>query len=252
MSLTLPNVSLSALTVNTSTSISFQNMGIGGGGVSANPALTRTYGTLRMHNESGTGLLVQMQTSGDGYNLPAGGWADLPVKAGEQGIKITALYILAAPPVQVLLLTYFFPNESVPPMTILGNSPIGGTTTTTANAVFFLGSPFLLINNISIAAAASNNYTCTGVGGIPTGATGVLIAFFFGGAGQAGGSYITFTPQGATWSQANYPASGQQGANGVILGAVMVPVNTTNGQITVGAVNQQANGINAQIYGYIF
>lgn len=128
MSQTLTNTNITGLVVGNSITIPISNLNI-----SANPviALKLGNGTMRMHNESGTGLLVQMKTSGDQFNLPAGGWIDAPIKPGESAIVITALYIMSLPPVQLLLLTYYQPGEPVPPMTILGNSPIAGSTNTT-------------------------------------------------------------------------------------------------------------------------
>jgi hypothetical protein len=246
MSIALPDVDLTGLAIGQSAIISLQNVS-----VSANPAYLQKYGTLRMHNESGSGLTVRMHTSGDYFKLPAGGWVDAPVKVGEDSVIVTVIYILSSPPVKLLLLTYYAPGEYVPRMTILGNSPIGGTTTTSSNSTFMLGTPFQIENNVTVNSGTSVSPTCTGVGGIPTGATAVLVAAYY--TASVAGTFASFVPQGASWSSANYPILGTAAVNNhVVGGAFIVPVNTTNGQITISAVNGNLIGLFCQIYGYIF
>jgi hypothetical protein len=134
VSIPLPQVSLAGVSVGQSGVISLTNVGISAGGVSADPSLTKGAGTLHIFNESGSGLLLQFQTGSDGFFLPAGGWIDRPLRAGEQGLKYTILYNLPSPPVTLLLVTYYAPNEPIPRTPTLGNSPIGigGTVNTSS------------------------------------------------------------------------------------------------------------------------
>jgi hypothetical protein len=125
MSIPLPQVNLAGATVGQTGTVSFANVGISAGGVSANPSVIPNAGTLHIYNESGSGLLFQFQTSGDGFILPAGAWIDKVVKAGEAGLNYTVLYNLPNPPVTLLLITYYGPNEPIPTTPSLGNSPIG-------------------------------------------------------------------------------------------------------------------------------
>lgn len=134
MSIPLPQVNLAGVSVGQTGSVSFANIGIGAGGVSANPANTKNAGTILIFNESGSGLLIQFKTSQAGIYVPAGAWQPVPILAGETGFTWTVLYNLPNPPVTLLLVTYYYPNESLPSQPTLGNSPIGiGGTVSTSN-----------------------------------------------------------------------------------------------------------------------
>lgn len=126
MSYALPDTDMSTIAVGQSIVIDLKNLAI-----SSNPVQQDNAGTLRMHNESGVGLLVLNQKditgAGDTFNLPSGGWLDNTLEAGTFAIKITAKYVLPSAPVNLLMNTYFYPDENIPPMSILGNSPIGVT-----------------------------------------------------------------------------------------------------------------------------
>jgi len=253
MSIPLPQVNLAGVSVGTTGTISFANTGIGAGGVSANPANIKNAGTVHIFNESGSGLLINFQTSGDGFYLPAGGWTDKAIRAGEAGMKWTVLYNLPSPPVTLLLVTYYGPGEAIPYVPTLGNSPIGigGTISVASGQTFQLATPFVIFNgSTNINSGTTTNITCTGVGGIPTGATFVWVAIY--GTGSAAGTFGTLVPQGATWSVANYPLVGTAAViNHIISGVFAVPLNTTNGQITVGAQNGNWLNITGQIFAYI-
>ncbi len=131
MSITLPATDLSAATVGSTGSISLASVN-GGGGVPAIPG--GKLPTIRLHNDSGAGVSITLPASGTAFNLPAGGWVDCQPLPGETSVDYTVLYLLPNPPVSLLLATYYYPNEPVPAMTILGNSPVGvGGTISTSN-----------------------------------------------------------------------------------------------------------------------
>lgn len=134
MSIPLPTVNLANVNVGQSGVVSLANVGISAGGVSANPADIKNAGILHIFNESGSGLLIQFQTEGSAFRLPAGGWTDKPIHAGEQGLQWTVLYNLPNPPVTLLFVDYYYPGEPLPKVPVLGNSPIGigGTVTTSS------------------------------------------------------------------------------------------------------------------------
>lgn len=125
VSIPLPTVNLAGVTVNQSGVVSFANTGVSAGGVSANPVNTQNAGTVLIYNESGSGLLISFTVSQSGFYLPAGAWQPVPIKAGETGYTWTVIYNLPSPPVTLLLTTYYFPGEKIPPQPTLGNSPIG-------------------------------------------------------------------------------------------------------------------------------
>jgi hypothetical protein len=134
MSIPLPIINLSNVSIGQSGTVSFANTGISAGGISSNPSNTRDAGKVLIYNESGSGLLITFLTSQSGFYLPAGGWQPVPIQAGETGYKWTVIYNLPAPPVTQLLTTYYYPGEVIPPQPTLGNSPIGigGTVTTSS------------------------------------------------------------------------------------------------------------------------
>lgn len=134
MSIPLPTVSLASVAINQSGVVSFANVGISAGGVSANPGVVQNAGTVLIFNESGSGLMITFNTSQSGFYLPAGAWQPIPIKAGETGYQWTVIYNLPNPPVTLLLTTYYYPGEPIPSQPTLGNSPIGigGSITTSS------------------------------------------------------------------------------------------------------------------------
>jgi hypothetical protein len=81
----------------------------------------------------------------------------------------------------------------------------------------------------SLAGGASENVTVTGIDGIPSNATAVVINVTA--VDMSGNGYLTIYPQDATpavVSSLNWTAS-----SGVVTNLVTVPVNTSNGEITV-------------------
>jgi len=136
MSIPLTPFDLSPLAVGQSGSIDLTKIMNQGG---LNPG---NKPTLRLFNDSGSGLQVNFPVSGIGFQLPAGAWQDVNPQPGESSIDFTVLYLLPNPPVTLLMVTYYSPNEQLPAMPQLGNSPIGGgVTIATANNVSNTGQP---------------------------------------------------------------------------------------------------------------
>ncbi len=129
MSTPLTAVDLTGAVAGTQKAIDFSQF------VKVNPAapLTDT-AALTLFNESGCGLQWVMQASGRGGYLPAGGWLPLEIHRNDSNVLLTVIYTLPGAPVSQLLPTYYAPGEFVPPMPILGNSPIGigGTVNTSS------------------------------------------------------------------------------------------------------------------------
>ena len=125
MSIVLTNQNLAGLTVGQGGFIDLASL-YGQGGIAATlPSIGGKQGTLRLHNDSGSGLYMNLNNSNQQFNLPAGGWQDCYPMPGDTQLSYQVLYVLPDPPVQLLLSTYYYPNESLPAMTILGNSPVG-------------------------------------------------------------------------------------------------------------------------------
>lgn len=117
--------------------------------------------------------------------------------------------------------------------------------------VFFLATPYLLLNAVTINSAVVNTYTVTGgATGVPTGATGILFSIY--GTGASAGGWLSLKPHGATVANnSNYPMVGLvqvAGATPAAFGMVAV----SGGQIDVSANSSNFTGINMSIYGYIF
>lgn len=135
MSFMLPDVDLSTAMVGSQGRIPLQTMGVGAGGVSANPSLVKNPPTLYIHNDSGCGLGMTLKDSGTSFNLPAGAWVPVPIGAGESELDYVVKYILPNAPVNLLMIAYYAPGEAIPQTSTLGNSPvgIGGSTNNVTN-----------------------------------------------------------------------------------------------------------------------
>jgi hypothetical protein len=120
MSISLPDINLASVTVGQTGKLSFQQAG-----VSADPSFTQNQPKVRFHNESGSGLRISFNLSGDTFTLPAGAWKTSLVIPGESGYSWQVLYNLPNPPVTTLFTDYYYPNEPIPEGGVLGNSPIG-------------------------------------------------------------------------------------------------------------------------------
>lgn len=251
MSIPLPTVNLTGVSINQSGTVSFQNTGISAGGVSANPVNVKNAGTVLIYNESGSGLLIKFQQSGSGFYLPAGAWQPIPIGAGETGYTWTVIYNLPSPPVTLLLTTYYYPGEPLPPQPTLGNSPIGiGGTVQTASPLTFFSVPSQIITNDSITGGSSKTYSVTGAG-VPSNAQMVFITFQC--AAAIANTYAQIGPSGGLFSGLTYPqVMVTQTTSIQSFGGLCIPVNTVvlDGKIEVLANNNNLSSINAFVYGY--
>src|SRR6266568_1235181 len=110
-----------------------------------------------LFNESGCGLKLQFLDSGDTDSVPAGAWRKYPLIPGEEQVTWTVIYILPNAPVSLILGTLYRPDEEVPDVGILGNSPIsiGGSVSTTnvnalSNETSVLGTKIIDIGTLTI------------------------------------------------------------------------------------------------------
>lgn len=120
----------------------------------------------------------------------------------------------------------------------------------TAIPGFYIISPYLLVNNININSGVTNNYTCTGVGGITSGAKAVLLAYYYSSA--ATNTFVAFTPHGTAYSNGNYPASNPVATGSGIgnAGSFIVPLDGS-GKIDVAVSNGNITGLYINLIGYI-
>lgn len=164
MSIPLPNTDLSAAIAGSTGSIDLTKVGVGAGGVSANPSMLNKPANMFLFNESGCTLTITFQQSGSGFKLPAGGWTITPLPPGEYLIKWSVDFLLTGAPISLLLCTYYAPGEPTPTNFALGNSPIGGAVQTsgggtTADHLINVGNPATTSPIIEIAPAGAPNYT---------------------------------------------------------------------------------------------
>lgn len=253
MSIPLPTVNLAGVNVGQVGFVSFANIGIGAGGVSSNPSVTKNAGTVLIFNESGSGLLINFKTSQSGFYLPAGAWQPVPLLAGEQGFTWTILYNLPSPPVTLLLVSYYYPNEPIPPQPTLGNSPIGiGGTVQTASPLTFLSVPFQFVTNDSITGGNNKLYQVAGgTTGIPSSAQMVFITLQA--AAAITGTYVQVAPSGGFISGLSYPqVEITQTTSIQSFGSLCIPVNTVvlDGKIEILANNNNISNVNGYVYGY--
>ena len=133
MSIALPLVDLTSASVGSSGTIQFQNVGIGQGGVSANPAFLAKPAHLNVFNDSKNTLLIQFITEGDSDNLSPGAWRTYSLIPGEAGLTWKVLgQMNVNAPISQLACTYYAPGEAIDNPGVLGNSPIGGSIATTS------------------------------------------------------------------------------------------------------------------------
>lgn len=140
-----------------------------------------------------------------------------------------------------------------------GSISTSGTGDITCNSVsngqgvirgtFLLATPYDLVTNTAINSGSTNTYTCTGVGGIPSGAKAVWINAFF--TGSAIGTFAGFTPHGTSLSMARYPVVGScQNTSSANYGSFIVPLDS-NGQMDVKAFNGNCGTMSIGIFAYI-
>lgn len=112
-------IDLSSAVVGTAGKIDLSNCG-----TTQSPAYTQQTATLQLYNESACGLRLTGKNTGLAFDLPSGGWNNVPIPVGETEIDYVVQYILPNPAVSSLLATYFAPNEPVPASASIGNSPV--------------------------------------------------------------------------------------------------------------------------------
>lgn len=102
--------------------------------VKFNPAMRNQSANIWLFNESGAGLDVVFQQSGNAHYLPAGAWGYYPLAPNDGQVQVTVTYLLPNPPVSQLNAIYYAPGEPLPQSFTLGNSPIGigGTVNTSS------------------------------------------------------------------------------------------------------------------------
>lgn len=131
MSITLPKIDLSTFPVGSTGKVDFNPIK---DKIINNPGESGDPGHIRIFNDSGSTLQIWSDDGSVADYIPAGGWPTYEVPTSISFISFTVLFILPNPPVQLLMPTYYLPGENVPPVPILGNSPvgIGGTVTTSS------------------------------------------------------------------------------------------------------------------------
>ena len=131
MSYVIASIDLSAATTGTTGTVDWSIIGqqatIGRYDSTARAVLT-------FLNESGCGLKITFN-NGQQFYLPAGGWQPVSVAADCTSASYSVVYTLSNPLVTQLLVTWYAPDEPVPPAPILGNSPIGGSITANTASV---------------------------------------------------------------------------------------------------------------------
>lgn len=149
-------------------SIDLTQVGVGAGGVSANPSLLNKPANLFLFNESGCLLTITFEQTGNGFKLPAGGWTLTPLPMGEYQINWSVDFLLGGAPINLLVGTYYAPGEPTPSTFSLGNSPIGGNVitgaaTTITNQGNPIGTPVITLGDINFNQnfVLYNDGTCT-------------------------------------------------------------------------------------------
>lgn len=127
MPLSLPDTDLSSTSVGSTGFVDLTNVGVGAGGVSANPSLITKSATLHIGNESGSAIRLTFDRSAQGRTWYAGAWGFLPIPPGSSRLNYVVLNKISNPAIQTLFVDYFAPGEMLASLS-LGNSPIGGVT----------------------------------------------------------------------------------------------------------------------------
>jgi hypothetical protein len=117
-----------------------------------------------------------------------------------------------------------------------------------AGGMIYFITPYHLTTNPTVNSGATTTLTCTGVGGIPTGAKGVLLNIGIFAVNVQGG-YVQIYPTGATAGlYVNFTANGP--TNSFSATAVPVPLSA-GGQITVKANSSNIVLQDWYIFGYV-
>jgi hypothetical protein len=126
---------------------------------------TKAIYTVRMLNESSSGLQVAITPSNQAFQIPAGGWVDCHPIVGDTTITYTILYMLPGAQVALILSTLYVPGEIVPPMPILGNSSVGISGSVNTNAV---GTTLINIGGVASATPIIEVASTTSAGDVTT------------------------------------------------------------------------------------
>jgi len=110
--------------------------------------------------------------------------------------------------------------------------------------------PYMLANNITINNGVINTYTCTGVGGVSSGATAVFMNLWF--LGSALGTYAGVTPHGTSEVTANYPTVGTCQNTSYYNTGSFLAVLDSSGKIDVKAFGGNLTGFYLQMYAYVY
>jgi len=180
--------------------------------------------TIRLLNESGCGLDITFNASGNGHFMGAGGWGDFEVQGNDGNLSVVVTYVLPNPPVSTVFAIYYLPGETVPPPFTLGNSPVGIGGTIQTSSVQTLSNETNAAKTLVIDVGLT---TAT-----------LLYQLFSDGSGTwsviSGGAAHTVLQVSAL---ANQLKLGQAGDTSEILGSMSVDQNATiTGTLSVGTV----------------
>lgn len=116
----------------------------------------------------------------------------------------------------------------------------------TGGACYFLATPYHLITNPTINSGNTSTFTATGVGGVPSGATGILMGV--GVVPSGGTGYIQVAPHGGTLG--NYFNFSGIVSGQYTNGFAIVPLST-GGQFDIKAVGVNMVIQDWYMFGYI-
>src|SRR5216683_3119128 len=121
MSIALPTIDVSALTVGQSETL----VGIPLSAAESVKALGKPH--LAYFNDSGAGMIATVQPSNHSFAMPAGAWGSIELEPADTQVSLNVVYLIPSAPVSKILSTYLAPGEPVSSASKLGNSPIGLT-----------------------------------------------------------------------------------------------------------------------------
>lgn len=253
MSIPLKNINLSSAVVGQTFVIDLTPIGQSAGAVSSDPSTLKYKAHLGIHNESGCSIQLSFDVGSSGKNIPAGAWRPISLEPGTSKVLLNVQSIMPNAPISIFFSEYYFPGEPVDDMGKLGNSPIGvtGSVTTTVSALQTIPAVQFTPNNDTLAAGGRNSYQVSFpfAGGIPAGTTFVLInltAF-----SAINGSYFSVGPKGFTPNGNNFPQMVTHQTTFIdTYPSLIVPVDTTSGQIDLVSAANAFTNINGWVYGF--
>ena len=224
MAILLEPVSLVGAVVGTTGTIDFRNQTTG---VYLAPTfLHRQLGTLahlRIHNESGCGLDIEIPPAPASMYIPAGAWQDIVLADDVQLINFTVSSVIAGASVSVIKAVYYQPGEPLPDPPVLGNSPVsGGSIVTAVTQVIQDGQP----TGQTIVESTPNSGRDAGLQTILMTTDGLLKLLQLGQAAGSDNAYIELI------QQANAPAVAQ---------TIFISVNGNSGALDIFDANAGAS-----------